>query len=109
MIETAIRKRWGLSDEQKQNVIEKLSVIMSSSAASERDQIAASRVLVAIESQNLADEHKQVDVIQRGNRFLEIAEQLGLGETAEDSEQRQSASDSKRVSQTRKPKRKRTR
>ena len=78
VMETAIRKRWELTQEQKGKVVEKVMSVLSDPVASGREILAAARVAAALEGQNQIDEHKQVDVIQRGNRFLEIAQRLKL-------------------------------
>lgn len=56
MLETAIRKRWVMPDEKKSKLPERLCDIALYSGR-EREQIAAARVIVAMEGQNQIDDH----------------------------------------------------
>ena len=86
MIQRAAEQRWEINKEYRSACITKLMRVVVSPAASDRAVIAAVKALVAMDALNQKDE--QTSQLQSDrNRFLEIAERLGLdrgaGGTAE--------------------------
>jgi hypothetical protein len=77
-VERAFRERWPIGDAFKTAVIRRLLQIVASKDSSTRDVIAASRALLQAEKQNQDDDWHDDETEQQGNRFLEIARQLGL-------------------------------
>jgi len=80
LISMAVRKRWAISDEVKGQLVDRLAQI---AADNPDDEVAikAINALRGMESQNQKDE--QISAVQSDrNRFLAIAERLGLGAIA---------------------------
>jgi hypothetical protein len=74
----AFRERWPIGNDFRTAVIRRLLHIVADKDASTRDVIAASRALLQAEKQNQDDDWHDDETEQQGNRFLEIARQLGL-------------------------------
>jgi hypothetical protein len=82
LTEQAFRQRWEIKPEYKEAIIRRLMAIVASPESSNREVTAASKALMAAERHNQLDE--QVSVVQSDrNRFLEIAERLGIREPVE--------------------------
>jgi len=79
LIMSAIKKRWPISDEMKQSLVDRLAGIIT---GNDDDEVAikAANVLRGMESANQSDEHKVIDVrIQQRNAELDaIAAELGI-------------------------------
>ena len=82
MIEQAARQRWQVSTEYRSQAVETLMKILGSVESSDREKIAATRALVAMDVLNQKDEHAEQLKSDR-NRFLEIAQRLGIRESVE--------------------------
>jgi hypothetical protein len=82
LLERAIRHRW-VTDDLKALTINSLRSALQSGDA--RTELRAANIVAILEAQNQKDEHKAVDVAVEsdGNRFLEIAERLGIDIDAE--------------------------
>lgn len=79
MIERAMKQRWPVSDQFKGAAMNRLGKILANPDSSERAVVAATRALIAMESQNQQDEHKVIDGIEFGNdRLAAIAADLGI-------------------------------
>lgn len=79
LIGKAINGRWPITDDYKEAVVKSLVKIIVSPDSTNREKTAAARVLVSAESQNQADEIVSNEPInERGNRFLDIANGLGI-------------------------------
>lgn len=105
LYERAFKMRWEIPDEYKQALIRRMMTIVANPDSSDRAATAASRVLLAAESQNQNDqvEHDKLESIDESrNRFLAVAQRLGIGQTIDasivgrqdDSDQRDSADES---------------
>lgn len=79
LIGMAIKKRWDISPETKKLIIDRLNSIVSTNADDEV-AIKAINQLRQMELQNQKDEQTAVLQSDR-NRFLAIAERLGLGQS----------------------------
>lgn len=84
LYERAFKMRWEIPDEYKQALIRRMMTIVANPDSSDRAATAASRVLLAAESQNQNDqvEHDKLESIDESrNRFLAVAQRLGIGQT----------------------------
>jgi hypothetical protein len=84
----AVQQRWALTREQRGEVITSLLQVMNDAEASPRDKASAARALISAEKQNAEDEHAAAKAIAAeakpaGNRFLIVAQQLGIDLGAE--------------------------
>jgi hypothetical protein len=61
MIERAVRERWPIPDEARGKVVNRQVRIATSKRSSPREATSAARCLAAMDSQNLAAEHKAID------------------------------------------------
>lgn len=81
LVTMAVKKRWPISEEVKNRLIDRLASIAVDSPEDET-AIKAANVLRSMEQQNQKDE--QTSAIQSDrNRFLEIAKRLGIGKRIE--------------------------
>ena len=79
LIERSIRQRWPIPDSSREDIVLEMLRIVGNDAAGERAKIMAAKTLVAMDTLNQKDEH--VSQLQSDrNRFLEIAERLGIRE-----------------------------
>lgn len=80
MAQKALEQRWPIKPEYREGLIRRLTAIVISPNSKPREVIAASRALIAAESQNQADEHKVVDVrlSTRNDQLDAIATDLGI-------------------------------
>lgn len=86
LFEKAMSQRWGIRQEYRDLMIRRLTNIIANPSSSNREVTAASRALIAAESQNQQDEHEteRIDSLDESrNRFLAIAAKLGIGSTIE--------------------------
>jgi hypothetical protein len=76
----AMQQRWPIRDEYREAVIKRNVKIILNPNSSERAVAAASKVIIAAEAQNQADEHKVIDVrvITRNDELDGIAADLGI-------------------------------
>ena len=81
MYAKALKQRWPITDEQRQQIVERLMVVVNDPNASRRETIAAAQGLAAVEAQNQKDQHAgfQPGTDGEQNRFLEVAKNLGIG------------------------------
>ena len=79
MIGRALRERWPITQETREKIVSELLEILDDPDAKERDKIAASKVLMAGDVINQRDE-QQNNVQSNRDRFLEIAERLGIAD-----------------------------
>jgi hypothetical protein len=77
LIARAIEQRWPIPVDVKQAAIKVLTKIMLDKTASNRDRNRAIEALMKLEAQNQTDEHTTALQSDR-NRFLEVAQQLGI-------------------------------
>tara|TARA_R100000951_G_scaffold70820_2_gene59750 strand:- start:28135 stop:28521 length:387 start_codon:yes stop_codon:yes gene_type:complete len=84
MLETAANHRWAISNEYRTQAVETLVQILGSAVSTDREKIAATRALVAMDCLNQKDEHDAKLQSDR-NRFLALAERLGIRENVEPS------------------------
>jgi len=70
----AVKKRWEISDDFKQTIIERLKLIISEGD----DEIALKAIAQAnsLETQNQKDEHKNLDELS--SNIIKLATQLGI-------------------------------
>ena len=78
MIQKSLEQRWPIRPEYREALVKKLVRVIADPQSSAREVTAASRALIAAEAQNQSDECNAETDAGR-NRFLEIAERLGLG------------------------------
>lgn len=55
----AVKQRWPVKDEYKEAVVKRMAMLVADPQSKPRTQVAAARVIVAAENQNMQDEHKQ--------------------------------------------------
>lgn len=73
----AVNQRWPTNQTYRAEIVNLLMRVAIDPESTTREKIAASKVLVAIESQNQKDEHTAAVQSDR-NRFLEVAKRLGI-------------------------------
>lgn len=98
LVSRAIKKRWPISDELKAGLIERLEKIIEEN---EDDEVAikAINVIKGMEQQNQKDEQTAILQSDR-NRFLDIAERLGLDKSSVGVTEARSGSDFKTIDGT---------
>jgi len=76
----AMQQRWPIKPEYREAVLRRNIRIIADPNSSERAVAAASKVIIAAEAQNQADEHKVIDVrvITRNDELDGIAADLGI-------------------------------
>lgn len=79
----AIKRRYEISDEMKQAMLDFVSKVFNDPLASNREKVAAAKVLIAAEQQNQADEK----LLSDNARILEFAERMGIREEVEEAAQ----------------------
>lgn len=79
----AIKRRYEISDEMKKKMLEFVSGVFSDPLASNREKVAAAKVLIAAEQQNQADEK----LLSDNARILEFAERMGIRKEVEEAAQ----------------------
>jgi hypothetical protein len=79
LYETGFRQQWSIPDEYRTILIKSMMRIITDPQSSNRDKIAASKVVLAANAQNQTDDiFVNGPAEPRGNRFLNIAERLGI-------------------------------
>ena len=78
MMAKALEQRWPISENARKAIISQLLKIIADGSSSKREITSAARALIAAEKQNQQDAVADATDDQR-NRFLEIAERLGVG------------------------------
>jgi len=78
MIASAFKQRWPMSPEYREAIVKSLmATAIDPNGTDKRAKIAAAKALMEAEKQNQVDEN--VDQLQHDrNRFLEIAQRLGI-------------------------------
>ena len=99
MVERAAKQRWNIKEEFKDALIKQLMFVIADPASSKREKVSASRALIAAEAQNQSDEHSDEQIDEQRNRFLAVAERLGLETTIEQLPETGSSDDSGTASQ----------
>lgn len=79
----AMNQRWPVSPEFREIVIQTMMLTLADKTASVREKSTAAKVLLAAEKQNQTDERHSDRMQQDGNRFLAVAERLGIVPTIE--------------------------
>lgn len=77
MMAKAVEQRWPISENARKAIISQLLKIIADGSSSKREITSAARALIAAEKQNQQDAVTDATDDQR-NRFLEIAERLGV-------------------------------
>ena len=75
----AIKRRYPITEEMKQRMIDAIDGIVQDPASSKREVVSACKVMLAAEQQNQADERLTSD----NARILEFAQRLGIGAEVE--------------------------
>jgi len=83
MIQKAMEQRWDIKPEYKSALVRRLVAIIANPDSTAREVTSASRALIAAEAQNQSDEHSDEQIDEQRNRFLAVAERLGLETTIE--------------------------
>lgn len=78
MMQKALEQRWPIKPEYRAAIIARLVKIVADPNSSPREVTAASKALMAAEQQNMADEHKLIDVRTRDIDLDRIASDLGV-------------------------------
>ena len=99
MIQKAMEQRWDIKPEYKSALVRRLVAIIANPDSTAREVTSASRALIAAEAQNQSDEHSEEQIDEQRNRFLAVAERLGLETTIEQLPERGSGDDSGTASQ----------
>jgi hypothetical protein len=76
-----MNERWNIKPEYKDALVRRLIAIVADPNSTSREATQASNALMKAESQNQADEHRNEQVDEERNRFLDIAERLGIATT----------------------------
>lgn len=79
MMAKALEQRWPINENARKAIISRLLRIVADPQSSPREVTAASKALMAAESQNQKDEHLQLDEFKQ--RILAIAERCGIDRT----------------------------
>ena len=79
MIEKAVTQRWPISDRYRKAAITRLMQTIADPKSSDRAVNSACRTLVAMDVVNIKDEQNSKLHTDR-NRFLEVAQRLGIGD-----------------------------
>jgi len=79
MIARAVVERWPIKKEYRDAIVKRLMQIVADPTTSPREATSAAKALMAAERQNQEDQIVDGTNDQR-NRFLEIAERIGIGE-----------------------------
>ncbi len=74
----AIEQRWNIEDKYRDAMIRRLTQIVIDPQSSNREVTAASKALIAAEGQNQKDDQYIEQANEGRNRFLAIADRLGL-------------------------------
>jgi len=99
MIQKAMEQRWDIKPEYKSALVRRLVAIIANPDSTAREVTSASRALIAAEAQNQSDEHSDEQIDEQRNRFLAVAERLGLETTIEQLPETGSSDDSGTASQ----------
>ena len=99
MIQKAMEQRWDIKPEYKSALVRRLVAIIANPDSTAREVTSASRALIAAEAQNQSDEHSDEQIDEQRNRFLAVAERLGLETTIEQLPEGGSGDDSGTASQ----------
>ncbi len=99
MIQKAMEQRWDIKPEYKSALVRRLVAIIANPDSTAREVTSASRALIAAEAQNQSDEHSDEQIDEQRNRFLAVAERLGLETTIEQLPEAGSGDDSGTASQ----------
>ena len=99
MIQKAMEQRWDIKPEYKSALVRRLVAIIANPNSTAREVTSASRALIAAEAQNQSDEHSDEQIDEQRNRFLAVAERLGLETTIEQLPETGSSEDSGTASQ----------
>ena len=99
MIQKAMEQRWDIKPEYKSALVRRLVAIIANPNSTAREVTSASRALIAAEAQNQSDEHSDEQIDEQRNRFLAVAERLGLETTIEQLPETGSGDDSGTASQ----------
>lgn len=83
MIQKAMEQRWDIKPEYKSALVRRLVAIIANPDSTAREVTSASRALIAAEAQNQSDEHSDEQIDEQRNRFLAVAERLGIATTVE--------------------------
>lgn len=80
MMQKSLEQRWPIKLEYRAAMIQRLMRIVANPKSSSREVTAASKALLAAESQNQLDEHKVIDVrvTTRHDQLAGIAADLGI-------------------------------
>ncbi len=76
MMAKALEQRWPIKPEYREAIVRKLVQIIANPSSSPREVTAATRALMAAESQNQEDEHKALSDFRQ--RIIDIAERCGI-------------------------------
>ena len=77
LVARAVNKRWGTTHEERREILDEVVRIVRN-GKDEKVRLAAAQAYQAAEAQNQQDEHKFLDAVGNGNRFLGIAKRLGI-------------------------------
>lgn len=99
MIQKAMEQRWDIKPEYKSALVRRLVAIIANPNSTAREVTSASRALIAAEAQNQSDEHSDEQIDEQRNRFLAVAERLGLETTIKQLPEGGSGDDSGTASQ----------
>ena len=70
-------RRWPITAEQRTELVKQVHLIATGSTGDPREQLAAVRCLIAMESQNQTDQHKDDEQVL-ADRIVELAAGLGI-------------------------------
>lgn len=70
----AIKRRYNISDELKQKMVDAIAHVFDDPESSARDKMAAAKVVIAAEQQNQADER----ILNHNATILQFAERIGI-------------------------------
>jgi len=80
LVTKVFNERWPISDGQRMSIIEQLQNIVEDPESRASEVISAAKALLAADKLNQADEHAERESEQTGNRFLEVAQRLGIAD-----------------------------
>ena len=92
LVGRAIRERWPVSIENRKELIERLMEILNDPESRPREKTAVAKALKAADSINQKQKQKEdLEPYSGPNRFLAIADRLGIGDRQRGIEQEKTA------------------
>ena len=83
MMAKCLIQRWPITPEQRQEIVEQLLSVVSDPNTKTREKLAAAKALIDADGQNQKDEQAARKRSHDPDRYLAIAERLGIADRVE--------------------------